>query len=81
MTTIATHLVKIKGTFDEKIWGNEKETLKEKLKEYANTKIKEEIDSIYHTDLELFQINDNIIDVWVFIRAFPYEVSRDIIEK
>ncbi len=81
MTTIATHLIKIKGTFDKKIWGYEKEILNEKLKEFVNKKIKEEIDDIYHTDLELFQINDNIIDVWVYIRAYPYNISKDIIEK
>lgn len=81
MATIATHLIKIKGTFDKKIWGYEKEILNEKLKEYVNKKIKEEIDRIYHTDLELFQINDNMIDVWVYLRAYPYDISKDIIEK
>lgn len=78
---VATHLIKIKGIFNKNIWGHEEKMLNETLKEYVKTKIKFEIDSYYHADLELFEINDDKIEVWVFINALPSSVSRDIIEK
>ncbi len=70
---IATHLIKIKGTFDNK-W-KEKE-----LRDYVKDKIKE-IESFYHTDLELFKVDDNKIEVWVYIHALPSEAKRNIIDK
>lgn len=70
---IATHLIKVKGTFDPNIW------TEEKLREYVNKKIKE-IDPSFHTDLELFRVQDSDIEVWVYISAFPSEVSDFIVE-
>lgn len=78
---IATHLIKIKGTFDKNIWGHEEEMLNETLKEYVKTKIKFEIDNCYHADLELFKITDNKIEIWVFIKAIQSCLPKDIIEK
>ena len=78
---IATHLIKIKGTFDKNIWGYDVELLNEILKEFVKTKIKLEIDSYYHADLELFKLDDNKINVWVFINALPSNVSKYIIGK
>lgn len=77
----ATHLIKIKGKFDKNIWGYEDNILNETLKEYIKTKIKFEIDSYYHTDLELFKIDDDNIDVWIYLSTPQSCVSRDIIEK
>lgn len=57
----ATNLIKIKGTFDNNKW------TEEQLKNYVNDKIKSEIDSFYHSDLELFQVKDTYIEVWVYI--------------
>lgn len=59
---IATHLIKVKGTFDDKKWTYEK------LRNFVGYKIKDEIENIYHPDLELFQIKDSIIEVWIYIR-------------
>lgn len=73
---IATHIIKIKGTFDEKIYKQQKT-----LKDYVNNKIQNEIDSVLHADLELFKVDGNNIEVWVYISAFPSEVTRDIIGK
>ena len=73
---IATHIIKIRGTFDENIWKG-----KNALKDYTKNKIKSEIDPSFHADLELFKIDGNKIDVWVYIHAFPSEVKRGIIEK
>jgi len=53
---IATHLIKIKGDFDVQKW------TEKKLEEYVKQKIKE-IDPSFHTDLELFQIQDSNIEV------------------
>lgn len=78
---VATHLIKIKGTFNKNIWGYDEEKLNDILKEYVKTKIKFEIDSCYHADLELFKIDDDKIEVWVFINALSSCVSKDIIEK
>lgn len=72
---IATHLIEINGKFDKNIW------TKEKLEVYVRSKIECDIDKLYHADLELFKIDDEIIDVWVFISALPSEVTRDIIGK
>lgn len=73
---IATHIIKIKGTLNKNIWKDEK-----KIDEYIKDKIKNDIDPSFHTDLELLKINGNKIDVWVYIHAFPSEVTNDIIDK
>ncbi len=69
---IATHVIKVKGVFDNKKWSEEK------LEEYVDRKI-QEIESSYHPDLELFKIENNTVEVWVFITAFPAEVEEKII--
>jgi hypothetical protein len=58
---VATHLIKIKGEIDESKW------TEETLRNFVNNKIKDEIESIYHPDLELFQVKDRTIEVWVYI--------------
>lgn len=79
--TVATHLIKIKGTFDKNIWGHGEKVLNETLKEYIKTKIKNEIFSSYHADLELFKIDDDKIEVWVYINSPPLSTLKDMIEK
>jgi len=79
--TVGTHLIKIKGTFDKKIWGYEDEWVNEIFKEYIKTKIKNEIDSHYNPNLEFVRIDDNKIEVWIYIKALSLNISRDIIEK
>ncbi len=69
---IATHLIKIKGAFEQNKW------TEKKLEEYVRQKIKE-IDLSFHANLELFQIQDSNIKVWVFISAFPSEVDDTIV--
>lgn len=73
--SIATHIIKIKGTFDEKLW-NEK-----KIEDYVDHKIENEIDETFNIDIELFKITGNNIEIWVFIFAFPSEVDNGIIDK
>lgn len=72
---IATHLIKIKGKFSKDIW------TEEKLDKYVRSKIGGDIKNFYHADLELFGIEDDVINVWVFVSALPSEVSRDIVDK
>jgi hypothetical protein len=60
---IATHLIKVKGTFDDKKWTDEK------LRNFVEYKIKDEINSVYHPDLELFQIKDNNIEIWTYVSS------------
>lgn len=69
---IATHLIKIKGSFDQRNW------TEKKLEEFVKQKIKK-IDPSFHADLELFQVQDGNIEVWVYISAFPSEVSEFIV--
>jgi hypothetical protein len=71
---IVTHIIKIKGTFDSS-WD------KEKLRAYVELKIKNEIEHVLHPDLELFEIKDSIVDVWVFITALPSEATYKVVEK
>ncbi|MEA2097959.1 MAG: hypothetical protein U9P70_02700 [Patescibacteria group bacterium] len=71
----ATHLIKIKGSFDVQKW------TKEKLRKYIDEKISTEIYSFYHAEIELFQIKKNNIEIWVYISAFPSEATNRIIEK
>lgn len=71
----ATHLIKIEGSFDVQKW------TEEKLREYVNEKISTEICSFYHTEIELFQIKDNNVEIWVYISALPSEATNEIIEK
>jgi hypothetical protein len=72
---IATHLIKIKGKINRNIW------TEDKLGEYIRSKIDDNITSFYRADLELFGIEDDVVNVWVFVSALPSEVSRDIIDK
>ena len=73
--TVATHLIKVKGIFDDKKW------TEKQLENFVNDKINNEIESIYHPDLELFQINDKIIEVWIYVHALLSEVSEEIIRR
>ena len=69
---IATHLIKIKGTFDDKKWTDEQ------LRNFVNNKIKDEIESFYHPDLELFLTKDRSIEVWAYISDLT---SLKLLEK
>lgn len=69
---IATHLIKIKGTFDNEKWTDEQ------LRNFVNDKIKGEIESMYHPDLELFHAEDRSIEVWVYISDLT---SSKLLEK
>jgi len=75
---VATHVVKVRGTFDRNIWdGN-------KLRKYVRKKIICDMDSSFHTHLELFNVNGggdkSKIEVWVHIHAYPSEVTKGTIE-
>lgn len=72
---LATHLIKIRGTFDKDIWKEEE------LKDYIKSKIKNEIESVLHADLELYKTDKGTIEVWVFISALSSKATRDIIDK
>jgi thymidylate synthase len=72
---VATHLIKIKGNFDKNIW------TEDKLDKYVRSKISGDITNFYRADLELFGIEDEVVNVWVFVSALPSEVSKDIIDK
>lgn len=69
---VATHLIKIKGTFDDKKW------TEEQLKNYVNDKTKGSIEIFYHPDLELFQVKDMSIEVWIYISDLS---SPKLLEK
>lgn len=73
--SVATHVVKIKGAFDEKIWDEKK------IEDYVDYKIENEINETFNTDLELYNITGNNIEIWVFIFAYPSEVDNGIIDK
>lgn len=68
----ATHFIKVKGSFDQNKW------TEKKLEKYVKQKIKE-IEPSFHTELELFQIQDNNIEVWVYISALPSEINDKIV--
>ncbi|MFO7966493.1 MAG: hypothetical protein R6U44_02720 [Archaeoglobaceae archaeon] len=60
--SLATHLIKVKGEFSS-------EWTEEKLKEYIDRKINVEIDDYYSAQIELLDIRDSTIEVWVFVSA------------
>lgn len=60
--SFATHLIKVKGE-------SSSEWTEERLKEYVNRKIKYEIDDYYEAQIELLDVRDNTIEVWVFVSA------------
>jgi hypothetical protein len=70
---VATHLIKVKGEIGQ--WSEDD------LKEYVEEKIVNEIDISFHTTLEKFVVKGNYAEVWVYIHAFPSEISQDVIEK
>lgn len=79
---VATHVVKVRGTFDRNVWNDEK------LKKYVRRKIICEIEDSFHTHLELFKIDrkdgggdKGRVDVWVYLYALPSEVDRKVVEK
>lgn len=72
---IATHLIKVKG-----IVRDEKKREKE-IKAYVLEKINNEIEGMFHADLELFHIDDDgTTDVWVYASglrgSIDYTVER-----
>lgn len=69
---IATHLIRIKGVYDDKKW------TEEQLRSFVNDKIEDEIERFYHPDLELFQVKDKTIEVWVYISNLT---SLKLLEK
>lgn len=71
----ATHLVKINGEVDLSVWSEEK------LKKYVSNKIKKEIEPTFHASRELFKLEDDKVEVWVYISALPSEATRKVIEK
>lgn len=72
---IATHMVRITGEFNPKIWN------KNNLRKYVVDKIKE-IEDVLHPDIELFNIHDNNkVDIWLYIHALPSEVTQKIVDK
>lgn len=73
--TIGTHIIKIRGTFDENIWKEDE------LKNYVESKIKKEIYPTFHTDLELFKVDGDKVAVWAYVSAYPSEVTSNIIGK
>ena len=73
---IVTHLIKIKGIVRD---GKKRE---KEIKDYVLEKINSEIDDIFHSDLELFHVNDDgTTDVWVYVSALSYDVNEDIVKK
>ncbi len=70
---IATHLIKIKGTYDSS-WDEKK------LRAYVDLKIKTEIEDVLHPSLELFEVKDGVVDVWFFITALPSEAKYKVVE-
>jgi hypothetical protein len=73
--SIATHVIKIKGSFDKTLW-KEKE-----LEQYVVLKIENQIQESFNADLDLLEIKDDKIEIWVLIFAYPSEVKKDIISK
>jgi hypothetical protein len=73
--TVATHRIKIFGSFEKKKWDENK------IKKYVRKKIICNINDSFHTNLELFKIIEDKIEVNVLIFALPSEVSNEIIEK
>lgn len=60
--TIATHLIKVKGIVKD---GKKRE---KEIKEYVKDKISNEIENMFHPDLELFRVDeDGTTEVWVYI--------------
>lgn len=72
---IATHLVKIKGKANIFIWPEKK------LRNYVDKKIKTEIELIFHPSLELFKLEEEEIEIWVYVSALLSEATEDIVEK
>lgn len=84
---VATHVVKVKGTFDRNIWNYDK------LRKYVRRKIIRDMDDSFHTHFELLKVdgddkndrnnddNKGNVEVWVYVYALPSEVDREAIEK
>ena len=80
---IATHTVKIRGTFDRNIWDAKK------LRKYVRKKIICDIHDSFHTHLELFKIDmmegeekdKGKIEVCVYVHGLPSEITKDVIKK
>jgi hypothetical protein len=70
---IATHLIKVKGEI--------RAVVSDDLKEYVDEKIVNEIDLSFHATLEKFEVKGNHAEVWVYLHAFPSEISQEVIEE
>lgn len=70
---IATHLIKVKGTVKD---GKKRE---KEIKDYVKDKIDNEIDSMFHADLELFHIDeDGTADVWVYVGSLSGSIKYTV---
>lgn len=63
--TMASHLIKVKGVFKKK-WD------KHQIERYIKAKIEKEINDYYEAELELLKVEENRIEVWVFIATVGY---------
>ncbi len=70
---IATHLIKVKGEIGQ--------CSEDKLKEYVDEKIVNEIDMSFHATIEKLEVKGNHAEVWVYIHAFPSEIKQKVIEE
>jgi len=70
---IATHLIKVKGTV---IDGKKRE---KEIKDYVLEKINNEIEGMFHADLELFHIDDDdTTEVWVYVSGLSGSIDYTV---
>jgi len=72
---IATHLIKVKGEIDRR------QCSEDELKELVDEKIVNEIDMSFYATIEKFEVKGNYAEVWVYINAFPSEISQKVIDE
>lgn len=72
---VATHVVKVRGSFDKNIWDEEK------LRKYVRRKIICNIYDVLYPNLILFKVDNDKIEVRVYVHGYSSEVTKDIIKK
>jgi len=72
---LATHIIKIYGAISQFIWPEKK------LKNYVDKKIKNDIFVTFHAKLKSFKLEEEKVEILVYVSALPSEVTAKVVDE
>ncbi|MFA6097888.1 MAG: hypothetical protein WC788_09795 [Candidatus Paceibacterota bacterium] len=71
----ATHIIKIHGAINQFIWPEKK------LRNYVDKKVKNDIFVTFHARLKSFRLEEEKVEVRVYLSALPSEVTAKVVDE